>query len=282
MSRTLLLADDSQTIQKVVAICLIGENIDIVSTDNGEDAIIKAGAIRPDLILADVAMPRRSGYEVSAALKSHAETSSIPVILLTGAFEPFDEEKFKASGASGYLAKPFDSQALLNMVRRHLPQNTALTGTPAAPAAPAHPAPAVVQIARPVPALQAVTKPTPVPASSMPAPPMTQASAPQAPAQAKPAEPVVSDELSTEDIEAIASASEKILAETAAAAEQPQAEARFTADEMRIMIRRTIREIVEKAAKEIIEEVAWEAVPDMAENIIRAEIKRLLAEEVKK
>src|SRR5690348_17029908 len=131
MPKNLLLADDSITIQKVVAITFAGEDFRITTVDNGEDAIAKARDLRPDVILADVVMPRRNGYEVCEAIKGDAALRHIPVLLLAGTFEAFDEARARAARADGHIAKPFESQALINKVKE------LLGGAPAAAPAPA-------------------------------------------------------------------------------------------------------------------------------------------------
>jgi CheY-like chemotaxis protein len=93
MPKTLLLADDSVTIQKVVGISFANEDIRIVTVDNGDDAVLRAREIRPDIVLADVVMPGKSGYDVCAALKADPTLAGIPVLLLTGTFETFDEAR---------------------------------------------------------------------------------------------------------------------------------------------------------------------------------------------
>jgi CheY-like chemotaxis protein len=132
MSKTLLLADDSVTIQKVVAISFASEDIAITTVDNGDDAITRARELRPDVILADVVMPGRSGYEVCEAIKAEPTLRHIPVLLLTGTFEAFDEQRAQRAGAAGHVAKPFEAQALVQRVRE-------LLDAPAAPPAPAPP-----------------------------------------------------------------------------------------------------------------------------------------------
>jgi CheY-like chemotaxis protein len=117
MPKTLLLADDSITIQKVVAITFANEDYAVTAVDNGEDLIAKARALKPDVVLADVVMPKRNGYDACQVLKSDGATASIPVILLTGTFEAFDENRARAAGADAWLQKPFESQALINKVR---------------------------------------------------------------------------------------------------------------------------------------------------------------------
>ncbi|MEN8159060.1 MAG: response regulator [Myxococcota bacterium] len=127
MSKTLLLADDSVTIQKVVGISFANEDVRIVTVDNGDDAVTRAKEIQPDIVLADVVMPGKSGYDVCAALKEDPGLSGIPVLLLTGTFETFDEDRAARVGADGHITKPFEAQALVELV------NTRLAGGPATP-----------------------------------------------------------------------------------------------------------------------------------------------------
>ncbi len=120
MPRTLLLADDSVTIQKVVSISFANEDIQLVTVDNGDAAIAKARELRPDIVLADVVMPGKSGYEVCAAIKGDPELAGTPVLLLTGTFETFDRERAAQAGADGHITKPFEAQALVDQVNQRL------------------------------------------------------------------------------------------------------------------------------------------------------------------
>jgi CheY-like chemotaxis protein len=117
MSRKILLADDSVTIQKVVSITLAHEDIDLTIVDNGAEALAKAQQIRPDIILLDVVMPDRDGYQVCEEIKRSPELAHIPIILLTGTFEPFDEDKAGQVGANDYIKKPFESHALIKKIK---------------------------------------------------------------------------------------------------------------------------------------------------------------------
>jgi CheY-like chemotaxis protein len=117
MSKKLLLADDSVVIQKLVGLSFANENIEIISTDNGDDAVTMARDLRPDVILADVVMPGLSGYEVCEAIKQDAGLAHTPVLLLTGTFEAFDEARAAAVGANGQITKPFEAQALVERVK---------------------------------------------------------------------------------------------------------------------------------------------------------------------
>lgn len=116
MPKTLLLADDSVTIQKVVGISFANEDVVLLTVDNGDDAVLRAREARPDLVLADVMMPGKDGYEVCETLKSDPELRHVPVLLLSGTFEPFDAERARRAGADGHITKPFEAQALVDQV----------------------------------------------------------------------------------------------------------------------------------------------------------------------
>jgi len=116
MSKKLLLADDSVVIQKLVGLSFANEDVEIVTTDNGDDAVVMAREVIPDVVLADVVMPGKSGYEVCEAIKQDPALAHIPVLLLTGTFEAFDEARAQAVGANGQITKPFEAQALVERV----------------------------------------------------------------------------------------------------------------------------------------------------------------------
>lgn len=118
MSNKLLLADDSITIRKVVGIIFANEDFSLTVVDNGNSTVEKAREIVPDIILADVVMPGKNGYEVCEEIRREPKLSHIPLLLLTGAFEPFDEDKARSCGADDFISKPFESQQLLEKVRR--------------------------------------------------------------------------------------------------------------------------------------------------------------------
>src|SRR5512138_99008 len=139
MPKNLLLADDSITIQKVVGITFANEDFKVTSVDNGDDAIARARELRPDVILADVVMPRKNGYEVCEAVKADPALRHIPVLLLAGTFEAFDEARARSARADGHLSKPFESGALINKVKE-LVEGRAPAGAPAPAAAAARPA----------------------------------------------------------------------------------------------------------------------------------------------
>ena len=106
MTRRLLLADDSVTIQRVVELTFSGEDIDVVTVSDGEEAIASMSADPPDIILADIAMPKKNGYEVAAFVKGNPATAHIPVVALSANAMPRDIEKGLEAGFFSYLTKP--------------------------------------------------------------------------------------------------------------------------------------------------------------------------------
>ncbi|HYJ44987.1 MAG TPA: response regulator, partial [Pyrinomonadaceae bacterium] len=119
--RKLLLADDSITIQKVIDLTFSDEGLEVVTVSDGQQALEKLEEFTPDIVLADVFMPRLSGYKVCEHIKRTERLSHIPVMLLVGSFEPFDEAEARRVGADDYLTKPFQSiRTLIGKVRNLL------------------------------------------------------------------------------------------------------------------------------------------------------------------
>jgi CheY-like chemotaxis protein len=165
MAHKLLLADDSVTIQRVIELTFADEDVQVLTAGDGEQAISSIQAERPDIVLADVGMPKRSGYDVAAFVKGAPELAHIPVLLLTGAFEPVDERRAQAAGCDGVLVKPFEPQHVIARVRE------LLQGVPGnAQARPSTVTRAVADVPRPVERL-APQRPQPVrPAPEPPRP----------------------------------------------------------------------------------------------------------------
>jgi CheY-like chemotaxis protein len=120
MPHRLLLADDSVTIQRVIELTFADEDIEVIAVGDGREAIRRIEADRPDIVLADVGMPELDGYEVAAYVKNTPHLSHIPVLLLTGAFEPVDEQRAREVGCDGVLAKPFEPQMVITRVNELL------------------------------------------------------------------------------------------------------------------------------------------------------------------
>jgi CheY-like chemotaxis protein len=120
----ILVADDNTNIQKMVALALEERGIDVVSVGNGEAAVRRIPDLSPDLVLADVFMPVRNGYEVCEFVKKDERFAHVPVILLVGAFDPLDEKEARRVGADGVLKKPFvPPDPLIAMVTSALEKN---------------------------------------------------------------------------------------------------------------------------------------------------------------
>jgi len=130
MAYKLLLADDSQTIQKVVELVLNPEGFDIMAYDNGQEAAKALESMMPDIVLADIEMPELNGYQLCEKIKGDTATLHVPVILLAGAFEPFDEDYAKSVGADDFILKPFESHELISKVKSLIIQHETL-GLPA-------------------------------------------------------------------------------------------------------------------------------------------------------
>ncbi len=182
MKRRILLADDSVTIQKVIELTFMDEDYEVRAVSNGDDAVKLLPEMTPDFVIADVHMPGANGYEVCR--RSKALNPAVPVLLLVGTFEPFDEGQARSAGADSHLKKPFDSQELLQRVEE------LIAARPAAPAAPA------ASAAGPTPTgvadWAAQASPAPRPLSDWTAEPAP----PPAAAPAAPAAPAVPDWMS--------------------------------------------------------------------------------------
>ncbi len=105
----LLLADDSVTIRKVVELTFTDEGLDVTTVATGEEAMQMFDEIKPDIVIADVNMPEPTGYQICEMIKQNETTKHIPVLLVVGSFEPFDQAEAERVGADGFLTKPFQS-----------------------------------------------------------------------------------------------------------------------------------------------------------------------------
>jgi CheY-like chemotaxis protein len=181
MANRILLADDSITIQKVVNLTFADEGFEVVAVSNGDQAERRLADVKPDLVLADIFMPGKNGYELCEAIKESAQFHHIPVVLLVGAFEPFDQAEARRVKADAHLTKPFESRTLVDTVRKLIsagsqPRTGPLPALPvpdakAAPvepaAAPPAPPPAAMPMTQPfnldLPTMNASAPPAPPP-----------------------------------------------------------------------------------------------------------------------
>jgi CheY-like chemotaxis protein len=113
--KRVLLADDSVAARKSIQTVLEVAGIDVVAVGNGDLALARIEEVAPEMVLLDAIMPGRTGYDVCAELKRDVRFSTIPVLLITSEFEPFDARHAEESGADGHLLKPFDVNAITVM-----------------------------------------------------------------------------------------------------------------------------------------------------------------------
>src|SRR5512138_1597042 len=111
--KRILIVDDSPTERHVLNDMLTKAGYEVVSSDNGEDAIVKAKAVKPDLILMDVVMPGLNGFQATRAISRDPETQSIPVIMCTSKSQETDKIWGLRQGARDYVVKPVDRELLL-------------------------------------------------------------------------------------------------------------------------------------------------------------------------
>jgi CheY-like chemotaxis protein len=133
----ILLADDSVTVQKIITLTFSDEGVDVIAVNNGDEAIHRLRRLRPALVMADISIPGKNGYEICEFVKTHPEMGETPVILLVPAFEPFDEERARRIGADHHLTKPFQSIRMLISIVKNLMDRKTIAEFPVAPVAPA-------------------------------------------------------------------------------------------------------------------------------------------------
>jgi CheY-like chemotaxis protein len=159
VARTVLVADDSPTIQRRASGILTGEGLEVVTVSNGVAAIRKLSAVKPLVVLADVSMPGRDGYEVCQFIKQSADLKHVPVVLVFSDDEPYEESRGAQVGADGRIKKPFDSDELVKMVSRWAAKAEAVTVSPQVVAPPAPEPFAEPAEAEPLPQEEAAVEP---------------------------------------------------------------------------------------------------------------------------
>ena len=117
MSKRILVVDDEMYIVNILDFTLAGEGWEVISANNGEDALRTLLKAEPDLVILDVMMPRIDGVEVCRAIKSREESANTPVILLSAKDSDRDREKGMEAGADLYLTKPFSPSRLVEEIR---------------------------------------------------------------------------------------------------------------------------------------------------------------------
>jgi CheY-like chemotaxis protein len=240
MRRTVLLADDSPTIRRLVVHTFADANIEIVEVNNGDAAIKSFEELRPSVVLADIYMPGKNGYQVCSYVRTHPRLNRTPVVLLVGAFDAFDAEAAQQVGATASITKPFEPGALIDLVMSVMPAESAPEPTESVEAAVEH---------------ESVIQPKPQPEPQPEPQPVPQVAAAAAPIDAPP----VSDPEDLLGLEPIFSPPPKA------------ASAVMTEDD----INRIADRVIQRLSSQAIESIAWDVVPDIAERIVREELKRV-------
>ena len=134
MAKKILVADDSITIQKIVAMAFEKEDAVVEGISNGKEAFERIGDFNPDIVLADVDMPGLTGFELSKKIKADPEFDSVKVLLLASDFEDFNESLFNESGADDHILKPFKSDNIVKKVVDLISKDSAETAVELSPA----------------------------------------------------------------------------------------------------------------------------------------------------
>ena len=121
MSRRILVVEDTEDNRQIMRDLLSNAGYELVEAVTGADGVSAAARELPDLILMDIQLPVMDGYEATRRIKADPTTRSIPVIAVTSYALSGDEEKARAAGCDGYVAKPFSPRQLLANVREYLP-----------------------------------------------------------------------------------------------------------------------------------------------------------------
>ena len=307
MPVTLLAVDDSVTMRKVFEMTFGGEEFRVVTADNADAALALLKSEKPALVLADITLPGKSGYDLCAAIKR--DNPGLPVLLMSSKLNPYDKARGQAANANDYVDKPFDTQKLIDRINSLLsgektaPVQGAPKATPAPYRAPAALGATLVGQGPPRPQ---VNKPAPVvtpaggqpvnlratadfavrpaaatgPSARAPLPPSTTAAGtpPPAPVQVKPATaarpaPVAAKPAPQPAAPVAPAAAKPVVSQIAAKADGDLAAKLHTLGLTKDQV-----EGVLALSHELVERVVWEVVPVLAETMIKEELKRLTDE----
>lgn len=271
MPMKILVVDDSATMRRVLEMTFAGEDAHVTTVRSGEEALAKARELGPDVVFADASMQGMDGYDVARAIKEDATLARTAVIVMASQSAPFDEARGKASGVDAHIAKPFDTQAVIDRTHQTIakPRSTVAAAPAAAAPRPVAPPPAAPA------ARSAAAAPAPAPAArpiAAPAPVAPPRAAQPTPAAARPAAPVAAPARAPAPV-APAPARPAAVAQRAS-----QASADLAPKLAGLGLSPEQVDGVLALSRDVIERVVWEVVPDLAETIIREEIQRLTAE----
>lgn len=248
MKRTILLADDSPTIRRLVTQTFAGANFQIAEVSNGEAAIKQLEELQPQpsIVLADIYMPGKNGYEVCTYVRNHERFRETPVVLLVGAFDAFDEQVAKDCGATANITKPFEPGALIDLVKSLLPPEE----SEPAPEAP---------VVRP-------------PVGVADSPPQERERRAQSGGRGAIAEPHVEPVPKAAAAAPAAAETEDLLGLGTIFKQEPGEAASVISDED---IDRIADRVIKRLSSQVIESIAWDIVPDITEKIVREELKKI-------
>ena len=114
---TIMVVDDEKDVQALLEKCFGREGWDVITASDGDDCLKKIGDTQPDLIVLDIIMPVLDGYHTCHTIKNNPDLAHIPIVMLTGKTEPFQQEKGEMVGADAYLCKPCDLKELTATVK---------------------------------------------------------------------------------------------------------------------------------------------------------------------
>jgi len=123
MSRRVLIVDDEPNIVTSLEFLMRGDDYDVRVARNGEEALQLAESFRPDIVVLDVMMPQRSGFEVCQKIRENPILRDVKIIMLTAKGREVEKEKGLDLGANAYVTKPFSTKELMNTVRGLLPRS---------------------------------------------------------------------------------------------------------------------------------------------------------------
>ena len=231
MTKRILLADDSVITRKVVELAFPKPRYAVSTIAEGSASAERLAEEDPDIVLIATTMPQGTGYDLCTTIRKNPRTAWVPLVLLAGSFEPFDESRARAAGAGGHLRKPFQTKELVSLVERLMEQSPR-------PGAPRQSAPAAVP--RQSAPLGAVTQAPASHVAIQTAAPAPQQSRPQS--SAPPPQPAAPTAAAQEAAarEAVGAIAERVVREVAWEVIPDLAEA---------IIRRRIRELEEQMEK---------------------------------
>lgn len=311
-----LFVDDSVTMLKVAEITFATDSFELSSLSNGAEVLDGVKKNHPDVVLLDAEMPEVDGYEACRRLRQDSETGTVPVLLLSGPSNPYDERRARESGVTDHIDKPFETQALYDKVEALAlatptqPQLAPPTAAAPKPAA-APPIPAGKEPAAGRPKVGSKTvlglgnmgyAPKPSPSQKgPPAPPAPPKAAAKPSASSRPgpvATPIGGKPAMQKPAAAPAAKSppsptersappalgklpprdevEEFADETVVEIAQPKMDAKPSEKASNLSPQQI--EAIRAVAREVIEHVVWEVVPDLAETIIKEELEKLLRE----